>query len=179
MQSNNNEYGSLLQTVRRATTERKPSQKQAFNFSEEIVDIVWKCRITTRAIATPTSAPPSPQAPARSGAKRAGRITVNGLRVTTPGAWEVMYRELKTNKARCPQYCLTAFLLSNRRQQHQYAQVTGYLRAQVIGIAPHEVKFALERNVAIVDVRVPREFATAHIPGAINVPIYHSITGKC
>lgn len=37
--------------------------------------------------------------------------------------------------------------------------------------------FALERDVAVVDVRVPSEYAQAHIPGAKNVPIYQSITG--
>ena len=147
--------------------------------SEESVFSMYRHRLETRAIAAPASAPPSPQAPARSGANRAGRITVNGLRVTTPGAWEVMYDVLKTNRVSRFQYCPTVVLLFFRRQEHQTAQVIGSLLAQVTGLAPHEVKFALERNVAIVDVRVPREFAIAHIPGAINVPIYRSITGEC
>lgn len=56
-------------------------------------------RSLVRAIAAPTSAPPSPQTPARgSGGRNNGRFTVNGLRITTPGAWEVMYRVLKLNQ---------------------------------------------------------------------------------
>ncbi|EIE24158.1 Rhodanese-like protein [Coccomyxa subellipsoidea C-169] len=48
---------------------------------------------------------------------------------------------------------------------------------QVEGVSAHEVKFALEREVTLVDVRVPSEFAKAHIPGAKNVPVYQSIRG--
>ncbi len=48
---------------------------------------------------------------------------------------------------------------------------------QVEGVSAHEVKFAVEREVTLVDVRVPSEFAKAHIPGAKNVPIYQSIRG--
>lgn len=55
------------------------------------------CRYVTQSIAAPTSPPSTSRTPGR---RADGRIFVNGLRVTTPGAWEYMYRVLKANNVR-------------------------------------------------------------------------------
>ncbi|WP_144905509.1 rhodanese-like domain-containing protein [Halobellus captivus] len=44
----------------------------------------------------------------------------------------------------------------------------------VAEISPEEVKRKLDENerVQIIDIRSPMEFATGHIPGAVNVPMH-------
>ncbi len=49
------------------------------------------------------------------------------------------------------------------------SQLVDHARARIVEIAPYA--FAAENSgVVLIDVREPSEFATGHLPGAINIP---------
>ena len=49
------------------------------------------------------------------------------------------------------------------------SELVDHARARIVEIAPHA--FANENaGVVVIDVREPSEFATGHLPGAINIP---------
>ena len=74
-------------------------------------------------------------------------------------------RELTTNLPVRPEY-----FLQDAEINREGAGALNEL-PELRGLAPAEVKAAIERDVAVVDVRPGEQFALAHVPGSINIAL--------
>lgn len=102
----------------------------------------------------------------------ASGLDVNGMRPTSPAAWNIMREQLRARKV-CALYIFTSLqMLQKTLNMSCLPQVPGVElpykalgHLQVKMTSQQEVLFAQEKGIPIIDIRPPEEYIAAHIPG--------------